>query len=246
MNSALRHTPDGFSRIIAASLILHAAVIVFALVIYKGGGNRIYMTPVTVSLVGPEALGRQGVSAAGHAAAAMAAAEAPAKKQAAGPAAKPVAKAVAVISPRVKGRSAEKTKSPFALKKAKDDNTVEDAIKRVKEKVRKKEAKEELQTAESHIDALKKKNVSSAPFYSSPPRGEGRVRGMQPPSLLGIRHIKRRARRGGAHGLEGFHIFLAFDGHEIAGLEKHAHGRRRCCAIKGNPYRAALDNEGGF
>lgn len=165
MNNTLRHTPDGFSKIIAASLILHVAVIVFALVIYKGGAKRIYLTPVTVSLVGPEALGRQGVSAASPAAAAP---EAAAKKQAVSPVMKPVVKPVAApafkpaaaAQPRVKSRATEKTKTPFALKK--HENTVEDAIKGLKEKVRKKEDKEELHAAESHIDALKKKNASSA------------------------------------------------------------------------------------
>lgn len=177
MNNTLRHTPDGFSKIIAASLILHVAVIVFALVIYKGGAGRIYLTPVTVSLVGPEALGRQGISAASPAAAAP---EAAAEKQVEGakppaspvmkPVVKPVAASVfkpaAAARPRVKSRATEKTNpplrglSPFALKK--HENTVEDAIKVLREKVRKKEDKEELHAAESHIDALKKKNASSA------------------------------------------------------------------------------------
>ena len=180
MNNTLGHTPDGFSKIIAASLILHVAVIVFALVIYKGGAKRIYLTPVTVSLVGPEALGRQGVSAATP--------EAPAQKQAAEPVVKPIAaslpKPAAAALPRVKSRSAEKTKSPFAIKKTKDDNTTEDAIKRLKEKVRKKEEKEELSSAESHINALKRKNAAPAKASAKTAKHTGHDGGLKSSSAL--------------------------------------------------------------
>lgn len=174
MSAASGHTPEGFSRIITASLIAHVIVIILGLVIYKGEAKRVYLTPVTVSLVGPEALGRQGAPAAERSAPPAPAAQ-PAQKQTAGqpvkaaaiPAAKAIKKAAArpitkTVLPRAKGSSPAKMKNAFASKKTKDNAAADDAIKRLKEKVRKKEDKEELSSAESHISALKKKNSPAA------------------------------------------------------------------------------------
>lgn len=152
MDSALKDHRD-FAKTIAASAFLHLIAILLALIVYKAEPKRVFFSPVyTVNLVDPGTLRSDTAVKPGNGV------ETNPSPPVGNEAKKPAANAPVKAAARAKKASAEKAVN-IKAHKAKEGASVEEAIKRVSQKVKEKSESELLETK---IEAIRKKTETES------------------------------------------------------------------------------------